>query len=298
MTGWYARVNDKENKYMINEKFLLEIMEDLENPNIACFGTGFTDFDTIISLPEKKGALITIGARPAMGKTTLILTLLEKQMEKNKKALFFSLEMSEEQLIKRLLFQVAEVYYIKSHRKILNQKDWEKIAQALNKITKWDLTIDDTTGIDIEHLETAVREQKPDIVFIDYLQLLEGKRKLDRVSQVEEIMKNLKRIAKENGIVIFITSQLSRAVENRCDKRPMLSDLRESGAIENISDIVIFIYRDEYYTPREDDDIRPKGLAEIIVAKNKFGCCGALYLKFNPAIPKFHEYRSDLLNVF
>lgn len=165
-------------------------------------------------------------------------------------------------------------------------------------LLKWDLRIDDNSGIKTDEIEIAIKEQQPDVVFIDYLQLMEGKRKKDRFTQIEEIIKDLKRIAKENGVVIIIASQLSRAVENRCDKRPLLSDLRESGAIENISDVVIFLYRDEYYNFREDDELHPKGETEVIIAKNKFGTCGYIHLTFKSNILKFYQDRGanfDLL---
>ena len=151
----------------------------------------------------------------------------------------------------------------------------------MNNLLMWDLKIDDNSILKTEEIETAIKEQQPDVVFIDYLQLMDGQRKQDRCIQIEEIIKDLKRIAKENGVVIVIASQLSRAVENRSDKRPLLSDLRDSGSIENLSDVVIFLYRDEYYNFKEDDAIRPKGEAEVIIAKNKFGACGYIYLTFN-----------------
>lgn len=277
---------------MLDEKLLADVWEDLENQNKTFFETGFEDLDATMGVQEKKGAVITVGARPAMGKTTFMLSILENILLKNKKCIYFSLETSKEQLVKRLLFQRAEVSFIKSKLNNFIAKDWEKLAEAMNNLSKWDLKVDDNSSIKTDEIENAIKESQPDVVFIDYFQLMGGKKKQDRFAQIEEIMKDLKRIAKEYGVVIFIASQLSRAVENRYDKRPLLSDLRESGAIENISDIVIFIYRDEYYNFRDEDSIRAKGEAEIIVAKNKFGGCGAIHMCFNSAVPKFYEYRS------
>ena len=283
---------------MLDKKLLQDVWEDLENQNKRFFKTGFEDLDCILGIQEKKGALITIGARPAMGKTTFMLSIMENILLKNKRCLYFSLEMSKEQVITRLLFQIAEISFIKSKMNNMNEKEWEKLSDAMNNLLMWDLKLDDNSGIKTEEIETAIKEQQPDVVFIDYLQLMDGKRKQDRCTQIEEIIKDLKRIAKENGVVIIIASQLSRAVENRCDKRPMLSDLRDSGSIENLSDVVIFLYRDEYYNFREDDAIRPKGETEVIIAKNKFGACGYIYLTFKSNIPKFYQDRGANFDLF
>ena len=279
----------KGEKFMLDEKLLQDVWEDLENQNKTFFETGFEDLDCVLGIQEKKGTVITIGARPAMGKTTFMLSIMENILLKNKKCIYFSLEMSKEQLVKRFLFQRAEVSFLKSKLNNLVAKDWQKLAQAMENLSKWDLKVDDNSSIKTEEIELAIKELHPEVVFIDYFQLMEGSRKKDRFVQIEDIMKNLKRIAKENGVVIIIASQLSRAVENRYDKRPLLSDLRESGAIENISDVVIFLYRDEYYNSREEyDEFRPKGETEVIVAKNKFGACGTIRLTFKSNIPKFY----------
>ena len=283
---------------MLDKKLLQDVWGDLENQNKTFFKTGFEDLDCILGIQEKKGTLITIGARPAMGKTTFMLSIMENILLKNKRCLYFSLEMSKEQVITRLLFHIAEISFIKSKMNNMDEKDWEKLSDAMNNLLMWDLKIDDNSGIKTEEIETAIKEQQPDVVFIDYLQLMDGKRKQDRCTQIEEIIKDLKRIAKENGVVIVIASQLSRAVENRCDKRPMLSDLRDSGSIENLSDVVIFLYRDEYYNFRENDELHPKGETEVIIAKNKFGACGYIYLTFKSNIPKFYQDRGANFDLF
>ena len=283
---------------MLDKNLLQDVWEDLENQNKTFFKTGFEDLDCILGIQEKKGALITVGARPAMGKTTFMLSIMENILLKNKRCLYFSLEMSKEQVITRLLFHIAEISFIKSKMNNMDEKDWEKLSDAMNNLLMWDLKIDDNSGIKTEEIETAIKEQQPDVVFIDYLQLMDGKRKQDRCIQIEEIIKDLKRIAKENGVVIVIASQLSRAVENRCDKRPLLSDLRDSGSIENLSDVVIFLYRDEYYNFRENDELHPKGETEVIIAKNKFGACGYIYLTFKSNIPKFYQDRGANFDLF
>jgi replicative DNA helicase len=255
--------------------------------------TGFKDLDTILSGAENS-SLITIGARPAMGKTSFATNIMLNLLEQNKKCLFFSLEMSEEQAIKRLLGQIGEVdsMLLRNLDGILRRKQSvEKIAEALNKISKYDLTI-----IDDVHNADGIKEQieqiKPEFVFIDYLQLIDVPSKKPRSESFEKVMRDLKKIAKDNNCIIFMTSQLSRALESRCDKRPLLSDLRESGAIENISDVVMFIYRRDYYTNPdydEEDYARVKGEAEIIVAKNKYGTTAIIRLLFRSSIMKFLE---------
>ena len=180
---------------MLDKNLLQDVWEDLENQNKRFFNTGFEDLDCILGIQEKKGALITIGARPAMGKTTFMVSIMENILLKNKRCLYFSLEMSKEQVITRLLFQIAEISFIKSKMNNTNKKDWEKIADAMNNLLMWDLKIDDNSILKTEEIEMAIKEQQPDVVFIDYLQLMDGKRKQDRCTQIEEIIKDLKRIA-------------------------------------------------------------------------------------------------------
>lgn len=284
---------------MIDEKLLTEVWEDLENSDKPILKTGFEDIDTIIGLTDGKGALVTIGARPAMGKTTFALSVLENILKQNKKVLIFSLEMSDVQIVKKILLMSAEIDAQKAKLGGLGASDFIKLAEKLEIISGWDLSVDDTPCITVEQIEEKIKEVKPEIVFIDYLQLISGNKKKDRYSQVEDICVNLKRIAKENSVIIFVTSQLSRAVESRCDKRPLLSDLRESGAIENVSDVVIFLYRDEYYYSCDEDVLRKKGETEVIVAKNKFGYCGTAHLLFRASVPKFYpELRSEHFDVF
>ena len=283
---------------MLDQKLLQEVWEDFEDTNKPLLQTGFQDLDVILGLYGNKGRLVTIGARPAMGKTTFMLSIAEKLLEKNKKVLLYSLEMSDKQMIKKLLLMTSEVESAKVRLKQLSASDYETLARNMDKISEWDLYIDDTPGITVDQIEKRIKEVKPEIVFIDYLQLMSGDKKKDRYSQIEDICLNLKRIAKENGLIIFMASQLSRALESRYDKRPLLSDLRESGAIENISDIVIFLYREKYYNYRdEDDELRTKGETEVIVAKNKFGCCGTVHITFSAKIPKFYD-RSNHFGIF
>ena len=284
---------------MIKKEVLEKVCENIFEEKPLVLQTGFRDLDTILSGVENS-SLITIGARPAMGKTSFATNIMLNLLEQNKKCLFFSLEMSEEQAIKRLLGQIGEVdsMLLRNLDGILRRKQSvEKIAEALNKISKYDLTIiDDVHNAD--EIKEQIEQIKPEFVFIDYLQLIDVPSKKPRSESFEKVMRDLKKIAKDNNCIIFMTSQLSRAIESRCDKRPLLSDLRESGAIENISDVVMFIYREDYYTNPdydEEDYARVKGEAEIIVAKNRGGCVGTIRLLFRASIMKF---LNPLLNEF
>ena len=278
---------------MIKNEVLEKVYESIFEEKPPVLQTGFRDLDTILSGVENS-SLITIGARPAMGKTSFATNIMLNLLEQNKKCLFFSLEMSEEQAIKRLLGQIGEVdsMLLRNPDGILRRKQSvEKIAEALNKISKYDLTIiDDVHNAD--EIKEQIEQIKPEFVFIDYLQLIDVPSKKPRSESFEKVMRDLKKIAKDNNCIIFMTSQLSRALESRCDKRPLLSDLRESGAIENISDVVMFIYREDYYTNPdydEEDYARVKGEAEIIVAKNRGGCVDTIRLLFRSSIMKFLE---------
>ena len=278
---------------MIKNEVLEKVYESIFEEKPPVLQTGFRDLDTILSGVENS-SLITIGARPAMGKTSFATNIMLNLLEQNKKCLFFSLEMSEEQAIKRLLGQIGEVdsMLLRNLDGILRRKQSvEKIAEALNKISKYDLTIiDDVHNAD--EIKEQIEQIKPEFVFIDYLQLIDVPSKKPRSESFEKVMRDLKKIAKDNNCIIFMTSQLSRALESRCDKRPLLSDLRESGAIENISDVVMFIYREDYYTNPdydEEDYARLKGQAEIIVAKNRGGCVDTIRLLFRSSIMKFLE---------
>ena len=226
-----------------------------------------------------------------MGKTAFILSIMSNLLKQNKKCLLFSLEMSTSQIIKRLIAILGEIGLITmNHNKLLDDSQKSKIEYILTAISYLNLTICDDIYT-IEGIRNKIAEERPEYVFIDYLQLMETPRKKQRSEAITNIMLDLKQIAKENNCIIFISSQLSRALESRCDKRPMLSDLRESGDIENISDVVLLIYRDEYYKACVDDEdyALNKGKAEIIVAKNKMGATAIIELLFRSPIAKFLE---------
>ncbi|DAA81715.1 TPA: hypothetical protein CPT90_10270 [Candidatus Gastranaerophilales bacterium HUM_3] len=275
---------------MIDKEILDKTFKQITEENRNALATGFQDLDILLSGVEK-GNLITIGARPAMGKTAFILSIMSNLLKQNKKCLLFSLEMSTSQIIKRLIAILGEIGLITmNHNKLLDDSQKSKIEYILTAISYLNLTICDDIYT-IEGIRNKIAEERPEYVFIDYLQLMETPRKKQRSEAITNIMLDLKQIAKENNCIIFISSQLSRALESRCDKRPMLSDLRESGDIENISDVVLLIYRDEYYKACVDDEdyALNKGKAEIIVAKNKMGATAIIELLFRSPIAKFLE---------
>lgn len=258
--------------------------------NITGLETGFRDLDAKTAGLQKSD-LILIAARPAMGKTAFVLNIAEYvALHSNSTIALFSLEMSKEQLVKRMLAMNSMVDSQKLRTGDLEDDDWDKLVGSVRKIGNSNLVIDDTSGITASELRSKCRklkiEQGLDLVIIDYLQLMTGagKRKSDsRQQEISDISRSLKVMARELDVPVIALSQLSRAVESRPDKRPMLSDLRESGAIEQDADIVMFIYRDEYYNP----DSEKKGVAEVIVAKQRSGPTGPVELAWLSQYTKF-----------
>ena len=259
--------------------------------------TDYYDLDTMTNGLQKSD-LIILAARPAMGKTSFALNIAQNVALKAKiPVAIFSLEMSKEQLVQRLLCAEAEVDTQRLKTGNMQAKDWEKLAVAMDKFSQAPIYIDDTAGVTITDLRAkcrrlAMAEKNLGLIVIDYLQLIEGTGREDRMQQISSISRGLKILAKELNVPIISLSQLSRAVESRTDKRPMLSDLRESGSIEQDADIVMFIYRDEYYkNANEDEDeaekAANKGEAEIIIAKHRNGPVGTVKLLFQSNITKF-----------
>jgi replicative DNA helicase len=267
--------------------------------------SGFYDLDNIYTNGFQKSDLIIIAARPAMGKTSFALNIAQNvALKENVPVAIFSLEMSKEQLTQRLLGAEAEVDAGRLKNGDLTKKDWDTLAIAMDRFTQSKIYIDDTAGCTITDLRAkcrrlAMAEKDLGLIVIDYLQLIEGSSKEDRMQQISSISRGLKILAKDLNVPIIALSQLSRAVESRTDKRPMLSDLRESGSIEQDADIVMFIYRDDYYKSAQDEDemaekALSKGEAEIIVAKNRNGPVGSVKLLFQNNITKFkNQIRTD-----
>lgn len=252
--------------------------------------TGFYDLDAITSGLQKSD-LIILAARPSMGKTAFALNLAQNVAMKGKKGVaIFSLEMPKQQLVKRMLCAEAEVDSSRVTSGNLQPKDWEKLMEAMGRLSEAKIYIDDTSGVTSIDIKAKCRrlmmeEKELGLIVIDYLQLMEGGgNPNDRNQQISAISRSLKGLARELDVPIIALSQLSRGVEARNDKRPMLSDLRDSGAIEQDADIVMFIYRDEYYNR---DDVNNKGKAEVIIAKHRNGSVGTIELLFQSNITKF-----------
>lgn len=241
--------------------------------------TGFHDLDRRLT-GLNKSDLILIAARPGMGKTAFALNVaLYAAKHTDKDVVLFQLEMSRDQLASRLLSQEAVIDSQKLKTGELEPDDWTKIARAANTLAKTHIYVDDNPAITVAEIKAKCRRLGDNLglIVIDYLQLMQSdKRSESRVNEIGEISRAMKIMAKELNVPVICLSQLSRAVEKREDKRPMLSDLRESGAIEQDADIVLFIYRDEYY----DNDSEEKNNAEIIIAKNRHGATGSVMLQW------------------
>lgn len=252
--------------------------------------TGFIDLD-YKTAGLQPSDLVLIAARPSMGKTAFVLNIAQHVAFQSKKAaVIFSLEMSKEQLVNRLFSLESQVDAQLLRTGNLKDDDWEKLIEGAGTIGKSRLIIDDTPSISISEMRSKCRkfklEQGLDIIIIDYLQLMSGSvggRSESRQQEISEISRSLKALARELNVPVVALSQLSRAVEQRPDKRPMLSDLRESGAIEQDADVVMFIYRDDYY----NKDTEKKNVAEIIIAKQRNGPIGTTELAWLPNYTKF-----------
>ncbi len=250
--------------------------------------TGFTDLDYMLAGLQKSD-LILIAARPSMGKTALALNIAQYvAFEKNEPVAIFSLEMSKEQLVSRLLSMESRVDSKLIRNGRLDADEWKKIVDAVDVIGESNLIIDDTPAISVSELRSKCRRLKLErdvkLIVLDYLQLMSGTRRPDsRQQEISDISRALKQIARELDVPVLALSQLSRQVEGRPDHRPMLSDLRESGAIEQDADVVLFIYRDDYYNKDSDR----KGIAEISIAKHRNGPTGSLDLVWLPQYTKF-----------
>ena len=258
--------------------------------HITGLETGFRDLD-YKTAGLQKSDLILIAARPAMGKTAFVLNLAEYiALHSTSTIAMFSLEMSKEQLVKRMLAMNSKVDSQKIRTGSLEDEEWGKLVESVRRLGNSNLVIDDTSGITAAELRSKCRKLKIekglDLVIIDYLQLMSGsgKRKGDnRQQEISDISRSLKVMARELNVPVIALSQLSRAVEQRPDKKPMLSDLRESGAIEQDADMVMFLYRDEYYNP----DTELKGQAEVIIAKQRSGPTGSVHLAWLAQYTKF-----------
>jgi len=252
--------------------------------------TGFGDLDRVL-VGMGKSDMIVVGARPGVGKTSFCLNIAANvAKESKKKVCVFSLEMSAEQLVSRMLSSEALVDSHNIRSGELTDEDWDKMAQASAKLSECDILIDDTPGMTASKMKSKLRREKNlGLVIIDYLQLMNSDRKIDnRVQEVSDISRNLKLLAKELMVPIICCAQLSRSPEARNDKTPMLSDLRDSGAIEQDADIIMFLSRDYY-----QNDPEKQNVADVIVAKNRHGSMGKVPMGWYGQYTKFVTLASD-----
>ena len=275
-------------------QIVMNAMDNIEKAshnkgNVTGVATGFLDLD-YRTAGMQPSDLILVAARPSMGKTAFVLNIAQYVAFKQAKTVaIFSLEMSKEQLVNRLFSMESKVDSQHLRTGNLSDVEWEKLIESAGAIGKSNLIIDDTPGISISELRSKCRKYKLEhnleMIIIDYLQLMSGSgRSTDsRQQEISDISRSLKALARELHVPVIALSQLSRAVEQRPDHRPMLSDLRESGAIEQDADVVMFIYRDDYY----NKDTEKKGIAEIIIAKQRNGPIGTVELVWLPDFTKF-----------
>ncbi|MFL0197937.1 replicative DNA helicase [Clostridium sp. WILCCON 0269] len=283
------KTSDFESMNVVLERGFLEIERLFNNKGETTgVASGFRELDAKTS-GFQKGDMVLVAARPSMGKTTFALNIAEyASLREGKKVAVFSLEMSKEQLAYKLLCSEAHIDMLKLRTGNLEDKDWENIARASGPLAEAQIFIDDTAGISIMEMRSKCRRLKMehgiDMIIIDYLQLMSGGRNSEnRQQEVSEISRFVKALAKEMQCPVIALSQLSRAPEARSDHRPMLSDLRESGSIEQDADIVMFLYRDEYYNKETED----KNVAECIIAKQRNGPTGTVKLAWMGQFSKF-----------
>ena len=264
--------------------------------NVTGIATGFHELD-VMTAGLQKSDLIIIAGRPSMGKSALATTMAEHigTVEKVPVA-FFSVEMSKEQLVQRMLCSHAKVNAHKVRTGFLSQSDWPRLTNAAGRLSEAPVFIDDTPAISALELRAKARRMKSQfdiqLIVVDYMQLMQGSaRSENRQQEISEISRSLKALARELSIPIIAISQLSRAVEQRSDHRPQLSDLRESGAIEQDADLVLLLLREEYYNPTEEN----KGVAEVIIAKQRNGPVGSVKLAFVAEYARFENisYRGE-----
>lgn len=258
--------------------------------HVTGVATGYSDFD-IKTAGLQPSDLIIVAGRPSMGKSALAINMVEYASIVDKvPTAFFSLEMSKEQLVQRLLCSHARVDAHKVRTGFLSASDWPSLTTAAGKLSEAPIFIDDTPGVSVLELRAKARRMKShhniQLIVLDYLQLMRGSGNTEnRQQEISDISRSLKALARELNVPIIAISQLSRAVESRTDRRPQLSDLRESGAIEQDADVVVLLMREEYYNPTEDN----KGVAEVIIAKQRNGPVGTIKLSFIKEYTRFEN---------
>ena len=282
------------------QSVIAQVVRDLEergqNPGtVTGLSTGFTDLDNLTT-GLHGGELIIVAGRPSMGKTALAMNIAEAcGVDQNKAVAIFSMEMGSEQIVTRLLGAVSKVNQQKMRTGKMDDDDWAKIADGLGRLNEAPLFIDEGSALNSYELRARARrlhrstEGGLGLIVVDYIQLMSalgGQQGENRATEISEISRSLKSLAKELNVPVVALSQLNRNVDSRPDKRPQMSDLRESGAIEQDADVIMFIYRDEVYNPESAD----KGIAEIILAKQRSGPIGTVKLTFVGEFTRFENY--------
>ncbi len=289
-----ATARQKQRSVHIKEiiKSTIQVIDQLyqRKEYITGIATGFLEFDRMTSGLQKSD-LVIIAGRPSMGKSAFAASMAEyAAIQKKIPVAFFSLEMSKEQLVQRMLCSHARVDAHKVRSGFLSPSDWPLLTAAAGKLSSAPIFIDDTPAISVLELRAKARRLKSSfdiqLIVLDYLQLMRGPYKIDnRQQEISEISRSLKALARELDVPLIAISQLSRAVESRQDHRPQLSDLRESGAIEQDADVVVLLMREEYYTPMEEN----KGIAECIIAKQRNGPVGNFKMVFRKEFVRFEN---------
>jgi replicative DNA helicase len=260
--------------------------------------TGFHRMDKMTSGLQPNN-LIIVAARPGMGKTSLVLNMaIHAATQHNKSVAFFSLEMGKEELVQRLLCSEARIDMSELRNGTMPSQSWERLTKAATMLNAAPIYFDDHGMMDIRYIRGKCRRQQMerglDLVIIDYLQLMSGTSKSERREQeISEISRGLKAMAKELKVPVIALSQLNRSLEGRPDKRPMMSDLRESGAIEQDADMICFIYRPEIYAKDEKEKMEMQGKAELIIAKHRSGATGMVKLTFLDKYTKFEDFAEE-----
>ena len=290
--------NFKHIRDVLNDVYLH--LHDLNTNKEATQGTptGFSGLDKVLA-GMSKSDLVLVGARPGMGKTSFCLNIAANvAAQTGKKVCIFSLEMSAEQLVNRMISSEAMVDSYKLRTGELSPEDWENVAIASAKLAKCDILIDDTAGITVTGMKAKLRRvDNLGLVVIDYLQLMQGDKHTDnRVQEVGDISRGMKVMAKELMVPVICCSQLNRGVEGRSDKRPMMSDLRESGTIEQDADVIMLLFRDEYYKINESavpNSDAESNIVEVIVAKNRHGSTATVKMGWIGRYTKFRTIADE-----
>ena len=286
-------------EYVPMSDIVIDVLKKIEQASktkghVTGLSTGFADLD-FKTAGLQPSDFILIAARPSMGNTAFSLSILEHVVvKKQQSAVIFSLEMSKEQLVNRLFAMEARIDAQNIRSGNLSDQEWEQLVTASEVLGSSKLIIDDTPGISVAEMRSKCRRYKMDmdiqLIVVDYIQLMSsGGRSDSRQQEISDISRALKGLARELNVPIVVLSQLNRAVEGRSDHRPMLSDIRESGAIEQDADVIMFLYRDDYYNPETEE----KNIAEIIIAKQRNGPTGTIKLVWQPKFTRFVNLLRD-----